>query len=432
MRAVAYDQAGNVNENYSVPFTFTSDVTPPEVALTGCPRDSLPLDFLDVKPETADADLQSRDLHPDRGEHGRRATASSSRSRISSDEGETWGAWTALCADGSIPFTCNWDASTISIPPSPPGASVLVEFRAFAKDEFGNLQDPDTACISPIVEVLSDQAPWTWFTLIYTTPNPNNVQPLPGPPPVDGSLPNPYYYRDVIGPLRVPRGPAIDIWALFSPGEGLPASTIHDVIRVVFQYSLAGSGIWTPFATVTGQVNPDGQTVDLTLPVAVTLNTASLETGTYDIRVFSCDIDGNNCSPADQAPTTQFDIAKITVVEEGLRAYIQPVPPRDCEEQRPPTSVDLFAINWIHDYFIDHVLFQYSADDGATWIDIATDGASNPGSARRRRPAPRADSFYTLTGHVGFDRDRLRHDGERASSTTTTTATARRTRSSAT
>jgi len=280
------------------------------------------------------------------------------------------------------------------------------------------------------VRVQDCEAPTTWFTRIFTTDNTVGV----GDHMEIGDLPNPYYYRDVIGPLQVPRGPAIDIWALFTPYQSPDsvATLEHDVIRVVFEISLAGSGIWTPFATVTGSVNPDDSTIDLTLPVAVTLETEALETGTYDIRVYSCDIEGNNC-PDEGAPSVQYDIAKITVVEEGLRAYIQPVHV-DCTEQKR-SGYELYAINWIHDYFINKVLFQYYADsngdgidnDGGDWVDIATDDGTS-GDPRGDIVLRRGmTAIEDLTGRVGFD---SADTASRPTSTMTTTATASATRSS--
>lgn len=396
LRVVAYDQPGNFNPAWAVPFSFTSDVTPPEVWLTDCPEGGLPADFGDgvICPEGSYT-LTVENLAD--------VTKVYFQRRIStaiSDTDTTWGGWAAVGEDESLPFTAEWDASEVTIPNDPPDAFVLVEFRAYAQDEFGNVQDVEEACVAQ-VRVEDCQAPWTWFTLIHETANPNNDVPDVMNPPDTGSLPNPYYYRDVIGPLQVPRGPAIDIWALFSPGEGLASTTEHDVIRVVFEISLAGTGVWTPFATVTGHIDPDDMSIDLTLPVAVTLETEALETGTYDIRVYACDIEGNNCEPADQAPVVQYDIAKITIVEEGLRAYIEPLR-IDCEvEEFDPSTLDLYAINWIHDYYIDHVLFQYS-EDGTTWHDIATDDGNSAdprGDIVLRRGMALLD---TLSGRVAF------------------------------
>jgi len=401
LRAVAYDQAGNVNADYAVPITFTVDVSAPELALTGCPTGDYPADFVDVSATMDGMQVYDTGTYTLTTQDDLDAVAATFQYRYSYDEGATWSPdWTTLATDVSRPFTTEWTPPTI--PLTPPDATVLVELRAFGEDEFGNVQDPDSACVAQLT-VIDGMAPWTWFTLIYETENTGHMN--------VGDMPNPYYYRDVIGPLHVPRGPAIDIWALFSPGEGLASTYDHDVIRVVFEMSLAGSGVWTPFATVTGHVDPDDHTIDLTIPVAVTLETEALETGTYDIRVYACDLEGNNCTPADEAPTVQYDIAKITVVEEGLRAYIQPVRVLDCEEDQHETGMyDLFAINWIHDYDLDHVLFQFYADtdgdgvdnDGNLWFDIATDddtSADPRGDVVLRRGPAMLD---TLTGWVAF------------------------------
>jgi len=380
LRAVAHDQPGNFNADYSVPITFTVDVTPPDVDLAQCAQDAALLC------EAAHLELSTVNDED--------AASVLFQARWSLDGGVTWvgddgsnGGWGVNwnATDESRPFVVNFDW-LFDLSNDPPDDFVMLEFRAIGEDEFGNVQDPEETCVYAAT-VRDCAAPTTWFTLIHETPNPNNLNPVCDPP-TNGSTPNPYYYRDFIGPLQVPRGPAIDIWALFSPDEG-PATCTHDVLRVVFEYSLAGSGIWTPFATVTGQVNPDGQTVDLTLPVAVTLETEALETGTYDIRVYSCDLEGNNCTPADMAPTAQYDIAKITIVEEGLRAYIQPVICNE-EEQDHSNWIDLYAINWIHDTYINKVLFQYYEDsdgdgvdnDGNRWYDIATDDALMLGDPR--------------------------------------------------
>jgi hypothetical protein len=401
LRSVAYDQAGNANANYSVPITFTVDVSAPELALTECPTGGYPADFVDVSATMPGMQVYDTGIYTLTTQDDLDAVSATFQYRYSYDEGATWTPdWTTLATDVSRPFTTEWTPPTI--PLTPPDATVLVELRAFGEDEFGNVQDPDSACVAQL-EVIDGMAPWTWFTMIHETENTGHMN--------VGDMPSPYYYRDTIGPLHVPRGPAIDIWALFSPGEGLASTYDHDVIRVVFEMSLAGSGVWTPFATVTGHVDPDDHTIDLTIPVAVTLETEALETGTYDIRVFSCDLEGNNCTPADEAPTVQYDIAKITVVEEGLRAYIQPVHRLDCElDQHEPGMYDLFAINWIHDYDLDHVLFQYYTDadgdgidnDGNSWFDIATDddvSADPRGDVVLHRGMAMLD---TLSGWVAF------------------------------
>ena len=403
LRVLAYDQPGNMNAEYAVPITFTADVTPPELQLTDCDVAGFPEDF-------GDGVICNEGEYTLTVENTEDVVTAYFQRRISTDEGVTWGAWgnVGTGSDSSVPFTMDWDASEIEIFDVPPDYYALVEFRAYGEDEFGNVQDPDSACVAQ-VRVQDCQPPVTWFTLIHQTENPNNTLPVCDPP-TDGSDPNPYYFRDDIGPLQVPVGPAIDVWALFSVHPDSAASCLHDVIRVVFEYRPAGAGEWTMLETITGDIviDPDtGDTlsVDLTLPVAVTLNTEALATGSYDLRVYACDIEGN-CN------VETADIAMITIVDEGLRAYIEPVRVLDCDEREGEvTDYDLYAINWIHDTHIDHVLFQFYEDtnadgidnDGNEWWNIAVDDGSSAdprGDVVLRRGT---EMIEELTGRVAFN-----------------------------
>jgi len=426
LRVLAYDQAGLVNPANSYPITFTLDVTWPEdLTITNCADgdpETGPADFEDVLP--GDGLLQVYDgmAYTLTVENDDEAAQVLFQYRESEDEGATWspGGGTFGAADGwgdlggwddARPFTDEYVAALLDN--DPPANSLMVEFRAVPMDEFGNVPDldaatdPDSVCVFPVT-VIDGTPPLTAFTLIFETENPT------GPAPPDPLGPyDPYWYRDVHGPVQVPAGPVIDVWAWYDDQDGDPAT--NDVARMLFEYREVGSdpdADWTNFATVTGSVVVDPVTgdtlsIDLTYPVAVTLDTETLGTGSYDIRVYGCDIEGN-CN------VTTADIATIVVVEEGLRAYIQ------APYASAPATLELYAFNYLHDTVIDYVTFQYAEETALAeynWITVGIDGAaSDRGDVLFHRGT--ATAYYELTDlpvaeqHQMFNVDELFWDAD--------------------
>lgn len=154
----------------------------------------------------------------------------------------------------------------------------------------------------------------------------------------------------------------------------------NDVIRVDFQYRpTSGGGPWLPIpgtASLTGTI-VNGNVSDLVPPLKVTWDVTGLPAGDYDIRAQGFDIEGNTNDG------TAF-ITTIKIDPTGLRAYITP----PVQEPADPAGVfDLYAHTYIHDTFIDHVDFEFSTDDGASWAFIArddNDDASNGGDVLMR------------------------------------------------
>jgi len=355
LRIVPYDQAGLANADYAYPMTFTIDLTAPDdIEITNCSDgDPLtgPADFVDVQPLEAGLQIYDTGTYLVTTENEGDAVEVLIEWRHSDNDGLSWSAWGALCTDVTQPFGCYFDADAlVSLSDVPPDQSWLCQFRAWGTDEFGNMTDSTEVCVFE-VEVIDGDAPCTWFTKIWTQEN--LTVSATGDPCVDST----YWYRDVYGPIQVPVGPVIDLWANYDE---------EDVIRVVFEYRPVGSGgAWTMLETHTGEVvvvGGDTLSIDLTRPVAVTIDTETLGTGSYDIRVYACDIEGN-CN-IDTA-----DMATITIIEGGLRAYIE-------EPVGTGLSRTLYAFNYIHDVQIDYVTFQFSNDEGATWTDIGVAGGS--------------------------------------------------------
>lgn len=387
LRVLAYDQPGLVDADNSYPITFTLDVTWPEdLVLTNCDDgdpETGPADFGDVMPEDDILQVYDDMAYTLTVENDDDAAEVLFQYRTSEDEGTTWGpgggtygaadGWADLAGgwDDSRPFTDEYTAPALDN--DPPDNYLMVEFRAVPKDEFGNAPDldaamnPDTVCVFP-VNVIDGTPPLTAFTLIHEVEN------ATGPVPPDPAGPyDPYWYRDSYGPVQVPAGPVIDIWAWYDDQDGDAAT--NDVARMVFEYREVGSdpdADWTHFATVTGSVVVDPVTgdtlaVDLTYPVAVTLDTETLGTGSYDIRVYGCDIE-DNCN------VMTADIATVTIVEEGLRAYIQD------PYASATATLELYAFNYLHDTVIDYVTFQYSENTPVpeyNWIDVGIDGSAS-------------------------------------------------------
>lgn len=421
-RVVAYDQIGLFNADYAHPIVFTLDITWPEdLVITNCDDGDVetgPADFADVVPDDDVLQVYDDADYTLTTENDDDAAEVLFQYRESTDSGVSWGpgggtygaadGWDDLSTwDDSRPFTDEYTAAALDN--DPPANSLMVEFRAVPKDEFGNTPDldaamnPDSVCIFPVT-IIDGTPPMTAFTMIWDVVNQT------GPDPVDPAGPyDAYWYRDTYGPVQVPAGPVIDVWAWYDDMDGVDET--NDVARMIFEYREVGSdpdADWTYFATVTGTVVVDpasGDTldVDLTIPVAVNLDTETLGTGSYDIRVYGCDIEGN-CN------ITTADIATIVIVEEGLRAYIQP------PFVSATATLELYAFNYLHDETIDYVTFQYAeepvAPDDYVWITVGIDGD----------PSDRGDvlfhigsftPYYELEGlaaaarHLEFNADEL-------------------------
>ncbi|MCK4303461.1 MAG: hypothetical protein KAY24_04420, partial [Candidatus Eisenbacteria sp.] len=410
LRMLAYDKAGQTTPGYAYPITFTLDVEPPDpqiLAITGaCDDDpaTAPPDFADVDTDRGGLQVYDSGSYTLTVTDDPDAVKVYFTSRFSTTNGATWSSWstTAIVGTGideSRPFTGEYDWwLTHSINNDPAADSLAVEFRAIAEDAFGNTQNADSVCVLDVT-VIDGTAPHTWFTMINTVENAYWAT-YGG---ASATTVFPYWYRDHYGPVRVPAGPVINIWAEFDDNDdSVPFDATNDVIRLVFEARAVGAGgEWTPIETVTGGIDPasgDSLTIDGTRPVAVTLDTQTMGTGSYDIRVWACDIEGN-CS------TLSADMATITIVEEGLRAYIEP-PYHD-----PATGAgtfELYAFNYIHDAELDFVEFQFYEDtdgdgvdnDSHSWHKIAIDGDdTGRGDVLLRRGSHK---YYDLSGHIAF------------------------------
>lgn len=421
-RVLAYDQIGLMNPDYAFPIVFTLDITWPEdLVITNCDDGDVetgPADFADVVPDDDLLQVYDDADYSLTTENDDGAAEVLFQYRESTDGGLNWGpgggtygavdGWDDLSTwDDSRPFTDTYTADALDN--DPPANSLMVEFRAVPKDEFGNTpdldaaMDPDSVCVFPVT-IIDGTPPMTAFTMIWDVVNQT------GPDPVDPAGPyDAYWYRDTYGPVQVPAGPVIDVWAWYDDLDG--DDTTNDVARMIFEYREVGSdpdADWTYFATVTGTVVVDpvsGDTldVDLTVPVAVNLDTETLGTGSYDIRVYGCDIEGNcNISTA--------DIATIVIVEEGLRAYIQ----------QPYVSgtglLELYAFNYLHDETVDYVTFQYAVEtvvpDDYDWITVGIDGApSNRGDVLfhigSNTPYYELEDLAVAAQHLEFNADEL-------------------------
>jgi hypothetical protein len=141
--------------------------------------------------------------------------------------------------------------------------------------------------------------------------------------------------------------------------------------RKVIQGKEAAEGDWEIMGSVTGTISATDTLADLYPPVAVTWNTADplITEGDYEIRAWARDVEGN-----DNKKTTFIFTAKVR--ETGLRAYIDP--PSRLDD----STYALYAKVWIHDIEVDHVDFEYWADEdadgtpndvGSYWVHIQTD-----------------------------------------------------------
>jgi hypothetical protein len=411
LRAVARDQAGNADPDYSVPITFTVDLTAPTATIPGCGGSGdPPEDFADVDPDRPGIQIYDAGKHP--GTYTLTADADSDTKQVTFQESRDGGAtWVNIAIDTNAPFTAEWPSSgqMFVINNYPAANSDTVLFRALAEDQFGNVQDEATACILE-VEVIDGTNPTTVMTKfawdggfdtdltdgvtvpqdstidIYVDIEDNDVVvvdsagvmvtvPLTwcggldmrpgdagadddGSGVVDGeTVADTNGLPDKLG--EWPGGNAHE-----PDGEwGTPGTDdyiTNDVYKVVFEYREVPDGEWQQIGTITGTIiteNGEPQTVDFTEPVKITWNTTDLPTGDYDVRAYSCDIEGN-------CDIDEAQITTVTIVAEGLRAYIQ-----DIEDTTSPDT--LYAIHYIHDYEIKEVAFQYyyDADGNGCWDD---------------------------------------------------------------
>jgi hypothetical protein len=167
----------------------------------------------------------------------------------------------------------------------------------------------------------------------------------------------------------------------------------NDVIRVDFQYRpAAGGGPWLPIpgsSSLTGTI-VNGVVSDLVPPLKITWDVTTLPPGDYDIRAQGFDVEGNTNDG------TAF-ITTIHVDNVGLRAYVTP-PIQEAADA--PGVFQLYAHTYIHDNFIDHVEFQFSTDDGASWnsigVDDNDDAGADPGGDVLMRAG--SDPFQTSSG----------------------------------
>lgn len=387
LRIVGYDHTGLGNSANSDSITFTLDVTAPEnLEITDCSDGDPttgPADFVDVDAQRGGLQINDSGSYTLTVEQDEDAVSVQYYSRSSEDGGATWTAWAAQGAlDVSRPYTAEY--APVALDNNPAGDSLLVQFRAIGTDEFGNAQDADSVCVFEVT-VIDGTPPITWFSEIYNVVNPTDNQ---------------YWYRDTYGPVQVPVGPTIQLKAEFDDNDGVVGT--NDVIRLVFDYRPVGvGGEWEHIMTYTGTVvvdpvTGDTLTIDFPGPIAVTLDTESMGTGSFDLRVYGCDFEGN-CN------ILTPDMATITIVTEGLRAYVE-------DPYLNGGFQDLYAFNYIHDAEILTVEFQYYADtdgdhidnDGNSWVKIAIDGGlTTAGDVLLRRGT---DFYYDLTAaqHQAF------------------------------
>jgi FlgD Ig-like domain len=392
LRLVAYDQAGLSDAAYAVPVTFTLDITAPTGEITDCATSGAPADFVDVDDSAAGIQILDSGSYTLTVEGYDDAVSVEFFSLTSTDGGTTWAGPVSLGVDYSEPFTAEYTPTTLDN--DPPDASLLVHFYSLGTDAFSNVQATTAAC-STEVTVIDGTKPSAWFTLINTVANPN-------------AFPNAaYYYRDTYEIVQVPAGPSINLHGDFNDMDG-DAGT-NDVTRLHFEYREAGAAPdapWLPLETVTGvEIGDPVDSIDMTRPVAVTLDTETMGTGMFDIRIYACDIEGN-CNDL------TADIATISIVVEGLRAYAQ-TPLNDGAAN----TLDLYALTYIHDAEIDEVEFQWyfdadgdGLDDDATseWNKVDTDDdAMGRGDILLRQGTA---AINTLANHTAFGAQEMFYD----------------------
>ena len=393
LRMLAFDQPGNMSAEYAVPISFTSDVAAPFVEITGCSDgDPLtgPADFVDVLPERGGLQIHDQQTYTLTSENLEGINRVLYEQRASANAGASWSAWELLAETTTPPFDCDWFADMVDN--APPDDSLLVQFRAYGEDLFGNLQDPDSACVFQAT-VVDGSPPITWFLQLDDVVNPND-DPLLGPD----------YFLWEHGIVTLPVGPAVDFVANFDDGDSDPSS--NDVLSVSFDIRLRGyPDAWQVLGTVTGEVITDPETghplyVDLVAPVTLTFDSTPTPRGAYVLRARACDYEGN--------PTLAgADLAEVLVSANPPRAYIeQPVPA--AAGGRAQFSVHAFCYSECTG--VDRVAFQCYEDtdanglddDGQEWITFAIDDGSAPdprGDVVLRRGT---DPYFALSGHVAF------------------------------
>ncbi|MBU2692995.1 MAG: hypothetical protein KJ970_18915 [Candidatus Eisenbacteria bacterium] len=418
IRANAWDQPGNTNAASSEELVFTVDLTAPTAMIPGCgdtPTEDPPADFADVNLDTPMIEIYDAGKHP--ATYTLEADAESDTKIVTFAESYDGGTtWTDIGTDNDAPFTIEWPASgamyTMNNYPAANADTVL--FRALAEDAFGNMQLEVDACILT-VKVIDGTNPSTALTKltwaggsdldltngatlpqdytvnIWVSIEDNDVVDIdptagitlvpltwcggldmrPGDRAVNDDAAGGIDGQGVLDTNGLPDDPGeyVGTWPGTGP-DGADAADewgtagtddyrTNDIYKIVFEMREVPDGDWEQIDTVLGTIVTDGgevQTVDFTQPVKVAWNTMGLD-GDYDLRAWACDIEGN-CN------TIETQITTVTIVSEGLRAYIQYI-----EDMTLPYS--LYAIHYIHDYEIKEVALQYyfDADGDGCWND---------------------------------------------------------------
>ena len=206
LRGVAYDLAGNANQNWSEPITFTMDLTPPVANIDGCGTDVLNAgsDFLpDVYPGGTAHEIYDAGKHPE--------TYTLTLQTVDADAAEvlfqerrknadgTWSPWTEISTDTNAPFQVEWpnDGVMFTVNNYPASRFQDVEFRALATDTQGNVTAEDDACVFD-VRVIDGTEPGSWIRGVYLSTGPD------------------YYEADEYTPLgvtvQVPADSSVNVW----------------------------------------------------------------------------------------------------------------------------------------------------------------------------------------------------------------------------
>ncbi len=173
IRANAHDKAGNFDELWSEPISFTLDLDAPLAAIPGCDADGdgdndgvPPTDFADVSP-AAGIQIYDAGKHPQ--PYTLTATADDDAVEVtfeaSFDPDFTTIDFTAT--DITAPFTAEWPSvdGMYTINNYPAANADTVYFRAIAEDEFGNQTQEDDFCVLTVI-VIDGTNPTTVITQI--------------------------------------------------------------------------------------------------------------------------------------------------------------------------------------------------------------------------------------------------------------------------
>ena len=371
IRAVAFDVCYQGRPDWAVPLCLNTDSTAPVA--------TIPADLLGTDP-ICDVIMTDNDDDgfPDNATYTIEATVPDEDiPDVAVVDFFQWNPttemWDAIGSDSSPPYQVEYEYPG-PLSNDPPALRDTLHFRAVATDQFGNTEpfcggymgadslwnfDDGAECWELMVEVVDCGAPMSCICQIGYDYDPS-----------DGAL--------------VPSENAVDISAWFTDGDGDP--TTNDVTRVIFEYRLIGSQTWMPLESLTGvNDSPDSLVSDVTgihhpviatgpdtLKATVTWNTTGLPAGSYDLRAYAVDIEGNS-NPHMACVFT------ATVDNIGLRAYVQP-----CVFVDDNTD-SLFSNVYIHDVAVASVQFQFYEDtdgngiddDGNTWFPIDTVGVGS-------------------------------------------------------